>query len=144
MRIREMLDRKGTEVVTIDPGQTVIAAVNLLVRHGIGSVMVVEGGEIRGILTERDVLRITDRDPADLLTLTVAEAMTTDLVVAVPDDDVHYAMEIMTRNRVRHLPVVENGALRGIISIGDVVNSVRRDAEAENRYLRDYVQGVIR
>lgn len=144
MKIREVLDRKGRNVVTVAPETTVAAAVRLLVRHEIGSVVVTREPEILGILTERDVLRLTDRDPTVLALLPVGEVMTTELVVASPDDDLPQVMEIMTERRVRHLPVVEDEALQGLISIGDVVNALRRRAEHENHFLRDYVQGMVR
>jgi CBS domain-containing protein len=144
MKIRDILGRKGQGVVTVAPDRSVADAVRLLNQHGIGAVVVVEGGDVRGILTERDILRLVDRDPAALASRTVAETMTREVIVGLSDDDVSYVMEVMTRNRIRHLPVVEGGALRGIISIGDVVNALRQSVEAENRYLRDYVQDMVR
>ncbi len=144
MKIREILRRKGDHVVTVTPARTVQAALRLLVEHGIGSVVVVDEGEIRGIVTERDVLRLVNRDPAASGNTLIAAMLSGEVIVAVPDDDVQYVMEVMTRNRVRHLPIVEDGQLVGIISIGDVVNHIRRDVEAENRYLRDYVHGLVR
>jgi CBS domain-containing protein len=144
MRIHEILGRKGQDIVAIDPGGRLSKALRLLVNHGIGSVLVKEGDKTLGILTERDILRVLDRDPAALEELTVGEAMTHELIVAVPDDDVSYVMEILTKNRIRHLPVMVDGTIQGIISIGDVVNALRRETESENRYLRDYVQGMVR
>jgi CBS domain-containing protein len=144
MKARSILGRKGHRVVTIDASRTVAEAVRLLVEHGIGSVVVMEGDEIAGILTERDVLRLVDRNPSAFGDTGIQEVMTRDLVVALPDDDVAHLMEIMTRNRVRHVPIVSDGTLHGLVSIGDVVNAVRKDAEAENRYLREYVQGMVR
>jgi CBS domain-containing protein len=147
MKIREMLDRKGRTVVTIESRRTIADALRLLVNQGIGSLVVKEPGDdqgIEGILTERDVLRLVDREPGGLTLRSVGEVMTRDVLVAEPNDDVAYLMEVMTRNRIRHLPVVEDGCLSGMVSIGDVVNELRRDVEAENRYLRDYVQGVVR
>lgn len=144
MKIQEILARKGHEVVTISPDRTIADAVRLLVEHGIGSLLVQDGSDIRGILTERDILRQVDRDPGAIGRLRVRELMESELIVGVPDDDVAYVMEIMTTNRIRHLPVVTDGALRGLISIGDVVNALRTSMESENRYLRQYVQGTIR
>jgi CBS domain-containing protein len=144
MKVNNMLARKGHGVHTVGPGQTVAQAVRLLVNHGIGSLVVTEGGEIRGIITERDILRLADHSPEALGEIRVEEAMTRELIVAVPDDDVQHVMSVMTQNRVRHLPVVEGGRLYGIISIGDVVNALRRDAEEENRHLKQYVQGMVR
>lgn len=144
MKVHEVLDRKGRDVVTVRPQMTVALAVRLLVQHDIGSVVVTEGEEILGILTERDILRLANRDPRALALLPVAEVMTRDLVVGNLDDDLTHVMEVMTTRRVRHLPVVRAGGLQGLISIGDVVNALRRSAEHENGFLRDYVQGMVR
>ena len=142
MRIREIVHTKGPSVVTVEPDRTVHDAMKVLVQHGIGAVVIMRGDEIAGILSERDVLRLGAASPHALQTTLVGDAMTRDLIVAVPDDDLEYAMDVMTRNRIRHLPIVENGRLAGMLSIGDVVNAVRSKAESENRHLRDYIQGV--
>lgn len=144
MRIRDILRKKGHDVVTASAGETVLDAVERLVEHNIGAVVVVEGDEVAGILSERDVLQLTARAADALSDTTVGEIMSTDLVIGVEDDDLDYVMEIMTRNRVRHLPILRDGTLRGILSIGDVVNACRREVEAENRHLKDYIRGVSR
>lgn len=144
MKIRDILRSKGHDVVTTSPDEPVLAAMRVLVKHNIGSVVVVEDGEIRGILTERDVLRLGAKDPAKLGTTKVGDVMTTNLVIGVLDDDVEYVMGVMSRNRIRHLPVLEDDRLAGILSIGDVVNTCRKNAETENRYLKDYIQGMVR
>lgn len=143
MKIHDILQRKGRDVVTAGPGQSVLEAMRILVEHNIGSVVVTEADEIVGILTERDVLRLGSRDPSLLASTRVRAAMTTDLVIGVGDDDIHYVMNVMTENRIRHLPIVEEGALIGIVSIGDLVNACRREAEVENRYMRDYIRGRV-
>ncbi|MGH7545055.1 MAG: CBS domain-containing protein, partial [Gemmatimonadota bacterium] len=143
MKIRDILRGKGHDVVTTTPDEVVLAAMRVLVKHNIGSVVVVEGGEIRGILTERDVLRLGAKDPAKLGTTKVGDVMTTNLVIGVLDDDLEYVMGVMSRNRIRHLPVLEDDRLVGILSIGDVVNTCRKNAETENRYLKDYIQGMV-
>lgn len=142
MTIRDILQNKGSDVVTVTPGRTVLEAMRLLMRHRIGALVVMAGEEIRGIVTERDVLRIGAEDPAALATTLVEGAMTADLVVGLAEDDLDYVMGVMTRNRIRHLPIVHDGRLAGIVSIGDVVNACRSSVEAENRYLRDYILGV--
>jgi CBS domain-containing protein len=143
MRIRDILHVKGRDVVTISPDHTVMGAVKVLVEHSIGAVVVEDHDDIRGIFSERDVMRLATGGTAALRDTRISDVMTTDLVVGVEDDDVDYVMEIMTRNRIRHLPIVdEDGALTGLVSIGDVVNALRREMEAENRYLRDYIAGV--
>lgn len=142
MTIRDILQSKGSNVVTVTPERTVLDAMRLLMRHRIGALLVTEGEEIRGIITERDVLRVGAEDPDALRTARVEDAMTADLVVGVAEDDLDYVMGVMTRNRIRHLPIVQDGRLAGILSIGDVVNACRSSVEAENRYLRDYILGV--
>ncbi|MFQ5679732.1 MAG: CBS domain-containing protein [Gemmatimonadota bacterium] len=142
MKIRDILSAKGHGVVTASPRETVLSAMRTLVEHNIGAVVIMEEGAIVGILSERDVLRLGARSPEALAETSVGEAMTRELVVGVPDDDVHYAMGVMTQNRVRHLPIVHDDRLEGIVSIGDLVNACRKAMEVENRYLRDYIQGA--
>jgi len=144
MRVREVLERKGSEVVTVEPDRTVHDAMKVLVEHNIGAVVVTRGSTTVGILTERDVLRLGASGPEALATTRVADAMTTDLVVGVADDLVDYAAGIMTANRIRHLPIVEGERLAGVVSIGDIVNAMKQEKEVENRYLRDYIQGTVR
>jgi len=144
MKIREVLDRKERGVVTVEPGRTVLEAMQVLVEHNIGSVVVTRDGSVLGILTERDVLRIGAAEPGSLSTTLVGDAMTTDLVVGVAEDLVDYAAGIMTANRIRHLPIVDGERLSGVVSIGDVVSAMKQEKEVENRYLRDYIQGAVR
>lgn len=142
MLIRDVVASKGSSVVTVGPDATVLEAARTLVEHMIGSVVVTKDGTVAGILSERDVLRLAARDPALLRATRVADVMTSEVVVGLVDDDIAYAMAVMTNNRVRHLPVLDNGALAGIVSIGDLVNASLTDLKAENHWLRDYVQGA--
>lgn len=144
MRIREVLDRKGGSVVTIEPDRTVHDAMRILVENNIGSVIVTRDGSTVGILTERDVLRLGAANPESLASTLVGEAMTRELVVGVADDLVEYAASVMTSNRIRHLPIMDGERLTGVLSIGDVVNALKQEKEVENRYLRDYIQGAVR
>lgn len=141
MKIRDLLEKKGYEVVTVPPSFPLQDAMRLLVEHNIGSVVVSEEKAVQGILTERDILRLASKDPAAMEELKVQEVMTKDVIVGLLDDTVDYVMEIMTRNRIRHLPIVDDGWMQGILSIGDVVNAQRTKTEVENRYMRDYIQG---
>lgn len=142
MKIRDILRTKGSEVISVGPDEPVLAAVQVLSEHRIGAILVRSGKEIHGIVSERDVLNLVARDPAAVGATAVSEIMTADLIVGVADDDLDYVMSIMTDNRIRHLPIVSDGDLDGIVSIGDVVNAVRRSMEAENRHLKDYIHGV--
>jgi CBS domain-containing protein len=141
MRVREILRSKGDTVITISPDATVHEAMQLLVKHNIGSVVVLDG-TIRGILTERDLLRAGAEDPNRFFDARVHELMTTQVITASPGADLQQVMNIMTERRIRHLPITSGGQLRGMISIGDVVNALRQDMETENRFLHAYIAGV--
>lgn len=143
MRIRDILRSKGDDVITVAPDQPVLAAVRILSEHRIGALVVRQADDIQGILSERDVLNLVAGDPVRVNATIVSEVMTRDVIVGVPEDDLDYVMNIMTQNRIRHLPIVaEDRKLVGIVSIGDVVNAVRRSVESENRHLKDYIHGV--
>jgi CBS domain-containing protein len=141
MKVRDILKVKGSQVYTIGPDQTVLDAVAILMQHRIGALLVRDAtGTVSGIISERDVLGECLRRSADLDRIPVREVMTRDLVVCVPDDDVDYAMGIVTKNRVRHLPIMDGDDVAGIISIGDLVKAGLEEAEYENRYLKEYIQ----
>jgi CBS domain-containing protein len=142
MKIKEILRYKGHTVITIEPSRSVLDAVRVLVERNIGGIVVTEGERPTGILTERDVLRLAARDPADLGSLQVGDVMTRELITAHPEDELGTTMDLMTSHKVRHLPIIEGGRLVGIVSIGDLLNACRISAEEENSYLRQYVQGV--
>lgn len=143
MKIRDLLEKKGYEVVTVPPSFPLQDAMGLLVEHNIGSLVVAEDKVVQGILTERDVLRLAAANPGGMGKLKAEEVMTKDVIVGLPEDSLEYVMEVMTRNRIRHLPVVDEGWMEGILSIGDVVNALRTQTEAENRHMRDYIQGKV-
>jgi len=141
MKIREILAVKGEQVHTIAPDRSILDAVALLVEHGIGALLVrAADGAVAGIVSERDVLRVCRDRGASLAAIRIADVMTRELIVCVPDDDIDYAMGIVTKNRVRHLPVMEGGRVAGMISIGDLVKARLDAAEYENRYLREYIE----
>jgi CBS domain-containing protein len=142
VKIRDILSTKGSSVVTISPESPVEEAVQLLVEHDIGSVVVVSADGIRGILTERDLLRAAAMDVRRLGTARVADLMTERVVTAAPDATINDVMNVMSDLRIRHLPVVAGGELCGVISIGDVVNALRREVENENHQLHAYIKGT--
>jgi CBS domain-containing protein len=142
MRISDILRQKGNRVVTIGPLATVHDAIRSLVEHNIGGLVVTaEHGGVVGIITERDILREAARRSDRLKVTTVADLMTRDVIIGVPEDNLDYVMGIMTQNRIRHLPVMDREKLVGIVSIGDVVNASLRTTKFENRMLRDYIHG---
>ena len=143
MIVQEILARKGSNVVrTIEPERTVEEAVAQLVEHNIGSLVVVEDGRPAGIVTERDILRCCANGLGKSADTRVAEIMTSDLIVGEAADSVDYVMGIMTKNRIRHLPILNREQeLLGMVSIGDVVQSQLQETKYENRHLRQYISG---
>jgi len=142
MKVRDILHAKGRQVYTVSPDETVHDVVRVLMAHRIGALLVVDGdGLTRGIITERDVLREC-LDGADRLDqVQVRHAMTTDLVVGLLDDDLDCTMSAMTQHRIRHLPIMDGGAVAGLISIGDLVKASLDETAYENGFLREYIQG---
>jgi CBS domain-containing protein len=142
MIIGELLESKGNEVVTIGPEQELKEAIQMLVDRGMGSLVVVKNEQVVGILTERDILRANARWFDTLKGLTVSDVMTTKVVIGLPTDSIDKVMNIMTEQRVRHLPVISSGQLIGILSIGDVVKAKVKKAEVEINHLTDYITGL--
>ena len=142
MKIEEILRTKGHDVVTISESKTVLEAAQLLVDHGIGGLVVTDGERPAGILTERDILRLTARSPGELGSIPIGTVMTRDLITATPEDRLTEVMGVMTERKIRHLPVMVGERLAGIITIGDLLNACRTVAEAENSQLREYIQGA--
>lgn len=142
MRAGVVLSSKGGDVVTVAPDARVTDAVRLLARHGVGALVVSGDGErVDGILSERDIVRYLARSGAASLTLQVAEVMTADVFTCGPDTTVDELMALMTGRRIRHVPVVSDGRLVGIVSIGDVVKVRMDELEIEAETLQDYVTG---
>jgi len=140
MLLSEILGSKGRMVHTCSPDDVLADVVDLLVGHNIGSLVVLSGGEMVGIITERDILRATAATRGPLASVKVHERMTRCPIVASPRDDLTDVMGVMTERRIRHLPVVERGQLIGIISIGDLVKAQHDELCRENHYLKSYIQ----
>ena len=141
-RIREVLKEKGSEVFRVQPSHTVYEAIQVMVNHNIGAVLVVtEDERLVGIFTERDILKQCVRRSDRLKTTLVESVMTADLIIGLPDDQVDYLLGIMTANKIRHIPILEDSQIMGVISIGDLVKSQLKDVQYENRYLKDYIMG---
>lgn len=141
MRIRDILRRKGDAVATVRPGSTVRELLATLAEHNIGAVVVSPDGiAIVGIASERDVVRHMHRRGAALLDAPVSEIMTAEVRTCGPDDAVDGLRHVMTERRIRHVPVVVNGRLVGIVSIGDIVKSAIDELETEREYLVGYLQ----
>src|SRR6476469_8438595 len=141
MRIRDILRRKGGTVATVRPEATVRELLATLAEHNIGAAVVSpDGASIAGIVSERDIARRLHEHGAGLLDRPVSEIMTVEVRTCRPDAMVADLRQTMTDHRIRHLPVVEDGRLAGIVSIGDVVKSAIDVLESEREHLVDYIQ----
>jgi CBS domain-containing protein len=143
MNVETILRTKGRAVATIRPGETIGAAVTQLISRNIGALVVSEDGEsVNGIISERDVVHALANRGADLWSLKVDEVMTRPVVTCDPGDSVEQLMAEMTNRRIRHFPVVQDGRLCGIVSIGDVVKNRLDEVEFEARSLRSFIAGA--
>ncbi len=152
MKIKDILLEKGKSVTTIGVDASIHAAIVELNHHGFGALVVTEqDGQIAGIITERDILqccgescsRLQEEPTRDhvLCQVPVKDAMTKDLIIGVPSDDLNYVMGVMTKHHIRHLPILDDGALAGIISISDLVNAHLEENVIQSRTLKDYIHG---
>ena len=140
-RVADILAVKGSAVYTIDEGKSVYEAINYMVETNVGALIVTKEGKARGIFTERDYLRRIVLEGRTSRDTQVREAMTDRLIVVDPARDLEECMTVMTTTRIRHLPVLEDGRLAGIVSIGDIVKHLSKERKAEIRYLTDYISG---
>jgi CBS domain-containing protein len=141
MNVTSILSTKGRDVATIPPTATVDEAVRILADRKIGALVVTgAGGRIIGIVSERDVVRALARRGSEALKLPLNDVMTRKVVACGTMDSIASLMELMTSGKFRHLPVVEDDTLAGIVSIGDVVKSRLAELEYEQTALRDYIQ----
>ena len=142
MRISDVLARKGSLVATVRPTTTINDALDKLAEHNIGALIVKDAdGEIVGIVSERDIVRALPQRGPEVLNAEVSEIMTSPLVTATPHTDVVDAMRSMTDKRVRHLPVLDDGELVGIVSIGDIVKNRIDELQAATDQLTHYITG---
>lgn len=142
MTIAAILGDKGREVVSVPPQLSVTEAIALLDERHIGAVPVMEGGAVVGVFSERDVIRILALQGASALDCKVGEVMTAPALTVEPGEPVIGALSLMTQRRVRHLPVVVDGAVVGVVSIGDLVKYRIDQIEADATAMREYIQSA--
>ncbi|WP_340266273.1 CBS domain-containing protein [Sphingobium mellinum] len=142
MTITAILQGKGREVSQVRSGDTVHSVVRLLSEKRIGCVPVVDDGKVAGIFSERDLVHLIAREGAAVLERPVGDVMTAPAITTDDKTPVIHCLSLMTKKRVRHLPVVVDGALMGIVSIGDLVKFRIDSIESEAAALRDYIQSA--
>jgi len=140
MIIRDILNMKGGEIFSIAPDGRVADAVGMMVKHDIGSLVVMEGGAMTGMVTFREVLKAVDAQSGNLADLRVKNVMVADPISGNPNDSLDHLREVMTRSHVRYLPIKDGAQLLGVISFHDVAKSVIKETSFENRLLKRYIK----
>lgn len=139
--VHHLLDRKGREIISIAREASVLDAIKLMADREVGSLLVMDGDDLKGIVTERDYARKVLIKGRSSESTAVAEIMSTEVVVATIDKTVNDCMTLMTNRRIRHLPVVEKGKVVGMISIGNLVQAIISDQQEEIEQLEQYISG---
>ena len=139
--VKHLLDSKGHDILSIAPDASVLDAIKLMAEKGVGALIVMQGDELAGIVTERDYARKVILKERSSHETAVRDIMSDSVLTAGNDNDVVQCMNLMTNQRVRHLPVVEDGKVVGIISIGDLVKAVIADQKQEIEHLEHYISG---
>lgn len=138
--VRHLLDEKGREIFSLSPADSVYQAIEMMANRGVGALLVMEGGNLRGIVSERDYARKVILKGKSSRETPVRDIMTERVIGIEPERSVEDAMALMTDKRIRHLPVIAGGAVDGVISIGDVVRAVISDHQFHIEQLEKYIQ----
>lgn len=139
--VQQLLDRKGTEIISIVQEASVFDAIKLMADRAVGSLLVMDGSDLKGIVTERDYARKVIVKGRSSESTEVSEIMSTDIITATSQQTVNECMTLMTERRIRHLPVVTDGKVIGLISIGDLVQAIISDQKDEIEQLEQYISG---
>ncbi|HEY1267607.1 MAG TPA: CBS domain-containing protein [Candidatus Binatia bacterium] len=141
MKVSDILSTKGRNVWSIEPGASVFDAMKLMAEKGVGALMVREGERVAGVISERDYARKVILEGRSSPTTQVREIMTAHVLYAGPEQTIEECMAVMTDKRVRHLPVLEQGRLIGVISIGDLVKAIISEQQFRIEQLEQYIKG---
>ncbi len=139
--VQHLLDAKGNEIISITPDASVFDAIKLMAEKAVGSLVVMDGDNLKGIVTERDYARKVIIKGRASESTAVGEIMTADVLTATTDQTVNQCMTLMTERRIRHLPVTADGNVIGMISIGDLVQAIISDQQEEIEQLEQYISG---
>ncbi|HYV91122.1 MAG TPA: CBS domain-containing protein [Chitinophagales bacterium] len=142
MKARDILSRKGSHVISVSPQSSVLDALKVMAEKNVAGVLVMEGEKLVGIFTERDYARKIILKGKTSAESKISEVMVSNLITITPDNDISDCMRLMTNKTIRHLPVVENGKLVGLISIGDVVRTIIEEQQDVIGHLEQYIAGA--
>lgn len=143
MLVKTHLEDKPKKIVTVHPSATVDEAMDLLIKNKIGCLPVIDDKEqLVGIISDKDIFRKIYDKKTEYLSLNVADMMTTELIVGLPEDELSYIAGVMDKNWIRHVPIVHENQLIGLISLGDIIRNQTEHAQIENRYLKLYTDSL--
>ncbi|UCE23564.1 MAG: CBS domain-containing protein [Candidatus Zixiibacteriota bacterium] len=143
MLVKNLLESKPKQVVSAIPGTSIDEAMDLLIKNNIGCLPVLDtSGELIGIISDKDIFKRIHESKGDYHSLKVSDVMTTNLIVGLPDDDIGYIAGIMKKNWIRHVPIVEEGTVIGLVSLRDILKTTSKTTDIENRYLKMYMDGL--
>ena len=143
MKVKELLSIKGIECFSILGEQSLLDAAKQMTECKIGALLVMDKGSLVGIVTERDIVKNAANESLQCKDVKIKNIMTTNLLVSKPGDDLEYVMAVMTQNNIRHLPIVDQHGLVGVLSMRDVVKIMVKNLKAENQYLKDMIGGKL-
>lgn len=139
MKVSDILNKKGSHIYSVEPGITVYDALKLMGEKNIGALLVMEGNKLNGIISERDYARKVVLKGKTSLETRVSDIMTEKVITILPEDNLERCMELMSENHIRHIPVVKNGEVKGVISISDVVTAIIEAQKETITYLQNYI-----
>ena len=142
MKVKKILLTKDGDIITIEKTDNIINAMKKLIEKKISCLPVIENDNLIGIISDKDIFKAVYEHQDSFATYKVSDFMSSKLIVGVEDDDIEYISKLMTKNKIRHIPIVNKKTLVGLISIGDVVKSRESDMAFENRYLHIYIDGT--
>ena len=140
MIVRDIVKMKGSNIFSIAPGGPVSEALAVMVKNDIGSLVVLDGGKLAGMLTFREILKALDANRGSLASLKVSDVMIRDPACGSPEDSMEYLREMMNKDHIRYLPVKEGDKLLGVISFHDVANAVIKEVTLHNRMMKSYIK----
>jgi len=144
MKVRDILKVKGSHTFTIFEDMNIGRALEIMSINNIGSLVVLNSsGRITGLISEKEVLHLSFQNPNGIHDIVIKDVLSKNTIIVEPDDEIEYVEMVMTGEFIRHLPVVQDGRLVGLISIGDIVKSLTENIQHENKYLRDYINGKV-
>ena len=142
MKVKNLLDQKDRDVITIIPEASLKESMKILIENRISCLPVVSNDmELIGIISDKDIFTSIYANVESMENDIVSSHMTQDIIVGIPDDDIDYIAGLMTNNKIRHIPIIDNKRIVGLISVGDIVKSQLVNKESENRYLKSYISG---